>query len=93
MTKIALIFLALLVLRWIWRRGDATGFANFLKERDSQTALLIATGVFLCAYALRLWGDSLSLGELGALPGLFFLLLGLSRLRRSSSSPQTLQST
>jgi len=80
-------------LRWIWRRGDATGFANFLKETDSQTALLIATGVFLCAYALRMWGDSLSLGELGALPGLFFLLLGLSGLLRSSSSPQTLQNT
>ena len=88
LTKIVVILIALLVLRRLWRNSQSTGLPGFLKERDSQAALLIAAGVFLCAHALHLWGDSLSWGEFGALPGLFFLLLGVSRVCRQCASPE-----
>jgi len=89
--KIGAILLALVVLQRIWRRSESAGFASFLRNRDSQAALLIAAGVFLCSHALHLWGESLSWGELGALPGLFFLLLGASRVCRHCSSSEVLQ--
>ena len=91
--KIAAILVALLVLRRFLRRADATGLMTFLKERDTQVALFIAVGVFLCAHALRLWGGSLSWGELGALPGLFFLILGAARIRRRSPAPPSPETT
>ncbi len=90
--KIAAILIALLVLRRMWRSSDSNDIRRYLADKDSQAALLIAAGVFLCAHALHLWGDSLSWGELGALPGLFFLLLGVSRVCRCCSSPEAPQS-
>jgi hypothetical protein len=85
LAKIGAILFALLVLRRMWRSNDSDNIRKYLAEKDSQAALLIAAGVFLCAHALHLWGDSLSWGELGALPGVFFLLLGMSRVCRRSS--------
>jgi flagellar biosynthesis/type III secretory pathway M-ring protein FliF/YscJ len=91
LAKIGAILFALLVLRWIWRSGDSNGIKRHLAAKDTQAALLIAAGVFFCAHALHLWGDSLSWGERGALPGLFFLLLGASRVCRHCSSPEAPQ--
>ena len=46
LTKIVVILIALLVLRRLWRNSQSTGLPGFLKERDSQAALLIAAGCF-----------------------------------------------
>lgn len=91
LAKIGAILFALLALRRIWRSGDSNGIKRYLAEKDTQAALLIVAGIFLCAHALHLWGDSLSWGEFGALPGLFFLLLGTSRVCRRCSSPEAPQ--
>ena len=91
--KIVAILVALLILRRLWRNGDASGLKSFLRETDSLAALLLSAGVFLCAHALRLWGDSLSLGELGAFPGLFFLIVGASRLYRHFAAPRPPETT
>ena len=86
-SKIVFILIALLVARRVWRGNQSSTLLAFLSQPDSVTGLLIAGGLFLCAWALRLWGNSLSFPELMALPGLFFLIVGATRLYRFVCEP------
>ena len=53
--------------------------------------IVILAAIGLWRWDWQKWGESLSWGELGALPGLFFLLLGASRVCRHCSSSEVLQ--
>ncbi len=76
--KIAAIVVAMWVLRWAFLRRDADRNAFFTRS-ETQTALFLATGLFLCLLALGFGGARLSAAEVGAWPGLFLLIVGLLR--------------
>lgn len=70
----------LLFLRWLLKRDAFSEIRECINTPLNKIALLVSAGVFLCANGLGFWGNSLSWREIGLLPGLFFLIVGGSKL-------------
>ena len=74
---LAIVVVALLfVLRWLLKRNAFSGWREFIYRPQNKIAFFLSTGIFCCTHGLGLWGDSLSWGEIGFLPGLFLLIVG-----------------
>jgi len=83
-TPVALV--TLLMLRWLLKRRFLSELREVIHRPQNKIAFFLSAGVFLCAYGLGWWGESLSWGEIGLLPGLFLLIVGGYGMFRSSES-------
>lgn len=79
--KILSIVVALWALRWAIIRRKKSGGYDFFSHPQTQTALFLATGIFLCLCALGFGGSHLSVAEASAWPGLFLLIVGIQRMQ------------
>jgi hypothetical protein len=78
-SKILLAVVALVglfALRWLLKRNILVELREFIHRPQNKIAFFLSVGLFFCAHGLGWWGESLSWGEIGFLPGLFLLIVG-----------------
>lgn len=82
---LAVVIVALLfLLRWLLKRNAFSGWREFIYRPQNKIAFFLSAGIFFCAHGLGFWGESLSWGEIGLLPGLFLLIIGGYGMLQSS---------